>query len=66
FVLTARVSKPWPGAKEPAEGQGHDSGAPAPAGGRRKAQAMGVPDPSWGPRVEAPEAPAAPAEDEAP
>lgn len=42
FVLTARVSKSWPGAKEPGE-SGH--GAPA----RRKMQPPGVPDPSWGP-----------------
>lgn len=43
FVLTARVSKSWPGAKEPGE-SGHD-GAP----GRRKMQPPGVADPSWGP-----------------
>lgn len=43
FVLTARVSKPWPGAKEPGE-----SGAGTPV--RRKVQPPGVPDPSWGPR----------------
>jgi NADH-quinone oxidoreductase subunit C len=42
FVLTARVSKPWPGAKEPGE-----SGEGAPS--RRKIQPPGVPDPSWGP-----------------
>lgn len=57
FVLTARASKPWPGAKEP--GEGHDSGPPA-ASSRRKVSAMGVPDPSWGPRAEAPEVPEAP------
>lgn len=45
FVLTARASKPWPGAKEP--GEGHDS---ARAPGRRRVQAPGVPDPEWGPR----------------
>lgn len=44
FVLTARVSKSWPGAKEPGE-SGHE-GAPS----RRKMQPPGVPDPSWGPR----------------
>lgn len=43
FVLTARVSKSWPGAKEPGE-SGHE-GAPS----RRKMQPPGVPDPSWGP-----------------
>ena len=42
FVLTARVSKSWPGAKEPGE-----SGDGAPS--RRKMQPPGVPDPSWGP-----------------
>lgn len=45
FVLAARASKPWPGAKEP--GEGHD--APARAG-RRRVQAPGVPPPEWGPR----------------
>ena len=44
FVLTARVSKSWPGAKEPGE-----SGEGAPS--RRKMQPPGVPDPSWGPRA---------------
>jgi NADH-quinone oxidoreductase subunit C len=43
FVLTARVSKTWPGAKEPGE-----SGDGSPS--RRKMQPPGVPDPSWGPR----------------
>jgi NADH-quinone oxidoreductase subunit C len=42
FVLTARASKSWPGAKEPGE-----SGDGAPS--RRKMQPPGVPDPSWGP-----------------
>ncbi len=45
FVLAARASKPWPGAKEP--GEGHD--APR-APGRRRVQAPGVPPPEWGPR----------------
>lgn len=45
FMLTARASKPWPGAKEP--GEGHD--APTT---RRRVQAPGVPDPEWGPRRE--------------
>ncbi|MEO8829864.1 NADH-quinone oxidoreductase subunit C [Lapillicoccus sp.] len=45
FVLAARASKPWPGAKEP--GEGHDS---ARAPGRRRVQAPGVPPPEWGPR----------------
>ncbi|GAA6524930.1 NADH-quinone oxidoreductase subunit C [Intrasporangium sp. DVR] len=44
FVLTARASKPWPGAKEP--GEGHGGGAPS----RRRVQAPGVPGPEWGPR----------------
>jgi NADH-quinone oxidoreductase subunit C len=42
FVLTARVSKTWPGAKEPGE-----SGDGSPS--RRKMRPPGVPDPSWGP-----------------
>jgi NADH-quinone oxidoreductase subunit C len=45
FVLAARASKAWPGAKEP--GEGHDS---ARAPGRRRVQAPGVPGPEWGPR----------------
>ena len=43
FVLTARASKPWPGAKEPGE-----SGDGSPS--RRKVQPPGVPEPTWGPR----------------
>jgi NADH-quinone oxidoreductase subunit C len=43
FVLAARVSKAWPGAKEPGE-----SGDGSPR--RRRMQPPGVPDPSWGPR----------------
>ncbi|MFL6178856.1 MAG: NADH-quinone oxidoreductase subunit C [Actinomycetes bacterium] len=42
FVLTSRVSKSWPGAKEPGE-----SGEGSPS--RRKMQPPGVPDPAWGP-----------------
>ncbi|WP_130014083.1 NADH-quinone oxidoreductase subunit C [Serinicoccus sediminis] len=48
FVLAARASKPWPGAKEPGEGSGE-----APPRGRRPRKRLlppGVPDPSWGPR----------------
>lgn len=45
FMLTARASKAWPGAKEPGEGHA----APG-AGGKRRVQAPGVPDPQWGPR----------------
>ena len=45
FVLAARASKPWPGAKEP--GEGHET---ARAPGRRRVQAPGVPGPDWGPR----------------
>jgi NADH-quinone oxidoreductase subunit C len=44
FVLAARVSKPWPGAKEPGESDAR-GGAPS----RRKLLPPGVPDPSWGP-----------------
>jgi NADH-quinone oxidoreductase subunit C len=51
FVLTARASKPWPGAKEPGES---DAGPPS----RRKLLPPGVPDPTWGPRP--PGGPAAP------
>jgi NADH-quinone oxidoreductase subunit C len=48
FVLAARASKAWPGAKEPGEG----GDAPAKTGppSRKKAGAMGVPDSTWGPR----------------
>jgi len=45
FVLAARASKQWPGAKEP--GEGHDSGR---SPSRRRAQVPGVPGPEWGPR----------------
>jgi NADH-quinone oxidoreductase subunit C len=44
FVLAARASKPWPGAKEPGESE-HTKPT-----GRRRVQAPGVPDPEWGPR----------------
>jgi NADH-quinone oxidoreductase subunit C len=55
FVLASRASKAWPGAKEPgegAEGPASSEGSPAaPAKpGRRKIQAPGVPDVTWGPR----------------
>lgn len=43
FILTARVSKPWPGAKEPGEGR---EDAPK----RRKMLPPGVPAETWGPR----------------
>jgi NADH-quinone oxidoreductase subunit C len=54
FVLAARASKAWPGAKEPGEGSG-EGGPPAEGShaakpGRRKVGPPGVPDPSWGPR----------------
>ncbi|MDQ2850446.1 NADH-quinone oxidoreductase subunit C [Dermatophilaceae bacterium Sec6.4] len=57
FVLTARVSKPWPGAKDPADPptgattdvkDGKDA-RPARAP-RRRMQPPGIPDPTWGPR----------------
>ncbi len=45
FMLAARASKPWPGAKEPGESDSH--AAPS----RRKVTPPGVPDPTtWGPR----------------
>jgi NADH-quinone oxidoreductase subunit C len=47
FVLGARASKPWPGAKEPGEGEG-SSTRRAPS--RRRLLPPGVPDPEWGPR----------------
>ncbi|AKU17891.1 NADH-quinone oxidoreductase subunit C [Luteipulveratus mongoliensis] len=46
FVLAARASKPWPGAKDP----GESGDSPRKAPGRRKTLPPGVPDPSWGPR----------------
>ena len=44
FVLAARASKPWPGAKEPGESE-HSKPT-----GRRRVSAPGVPDTEWGPR----------------
>ncbi len=44
FVLAARASKPWPGAKEPGES---DTGT---SPSRRKMLPPGVPDAEWGPR----------------
>jgi NADH-quinone oxidoreductase subunit C len=44
FVLAARASKPWPGAKEPGESDAGSSPS------RRKMLPPGVPDPSWGTR----------------
>ena len=44
FVLAARASKAWPGAKEPGESE-HSKPT-----GRRRVSAPGVPDPEWGPR----------------
>jgi NADH-quinone oxidoreductase subunit C len=44
FVLAARASKAWPGAKEPGESE-HTKPT-----GRRRVSAPGVPDPEWGPR----------------
>jgi NADH-quinone oxidoreductase subunit C len=59
FVLTARASKPWPGAKEPGESAERTARSP----GRRKTAPPGVPDPSWGPREAAePAEPSEPAE----
>ncbi len=44
FVLAARASKAWPGAKEPGESE-HSKPT-----GRRRVSAPGVPDADWGPR----------------
>ena len=41
FVLASRVAKPWPGAKEPGEGEGT---AHAAASSRRRMKPPGVPD----------------------
>lgn len=58
FVLAARASKAWPGAKEPGESDrdlkpaAEDGDAPArkPTRRRRRLLPPGVPDESWGPR----------------
>jgi NADH-quinone oxidoreductase subunit C len=50
FVLAARASKAWPGAKEPGEGAPSHGGPAADKPGRRKITAPGVPDITWGPR----------------
>jgi NADH-quinone oxidoreductase subunit C len=50
FVLAARASKAWPGAKEPGEGAPSHAGPGADKPGRRKITAPGVPDITWGPR----------------
>lgn len=47
FQLAARASKPWPGAKEPGEGEGSTTRR---APSRRRLLPPGVPDESWGPR----------------
>lgn len=47
FHLAARASKPWPGAKEPGEGEGATARR---SPSRRRLLPPGVPDPSWGPR----------------
>lgn len=47
FVLGARASKAWPGAKEPGESDERPSSKPR---NRRRLLPPGVPDPSWGPR----------------
>ncbi|MGB3184374.1 MAG: NADH-quinone oxidoreductase subunit C [Ornithinimicrobium sp.] len=48
FILAARASKPWPGAKEP----GESDSTPRPTARRRKRiLPPGVPDESWGPRT---------------
>jgi NADH-quinone oxidoreductase subunit C len=58
FVLASRVSKAWPGAKEPGEGgEGAPEGSGPPGSeskpakpGRRKIAPPGLPDSTWGPR----------------
>lgn len=47
FVLAARASKAWPGAKEPGESESATSRR---SPSRRRLLPPGVPDPSWGPR----------------
>jgi NADH-quinone oxidoreductase subunit C len=56
FVLAARASKPWPGAKEPGESEAHGTGSPS----RRKLLPPGVPDATWGPRPPGPPVVSAP------
>jgi len=63
FMLTARASKPWPGAKEPGESDTRPT--------RRRNVPPGVPDPdTWGPKPtgspSVPQPPAAPAAPAAP
>jgi NADH-quinone oxidoreductase subunit C len=61
FVLAARASKPWPGAKEPGESDASLARSASPS--RRKLLPPGVPAASWGPHppgapeLSAPEAP---------
>jgi NADH-quinone oxidoreductase subunit C len=51
FVLAARASKAWPGAKEPGESDATASSSGPSSPGRRKTLPPGVPDPAtWGPR----------------
>lgn len=49
FVLTARASKPWPGAKDPSDATEAQEVRPGRAP-RRKTLPPGVPPGSWGPR----------------
>ncbi|KYH46159.1 NADH-quinone oxidoreductase subunit C [Branchiibius sp. NY16-3462-2] len=49
FVLTARASKPWPGAKDPSDATESRDVRPGRAP-RRKTLPPGVPPASWGPR----------------
>ncbi len=51
FILTARASKTWPGAKEPGESDDTPKKPARPVRPRRKILPPGVPDPSWGPRA---------------
>ncbi|TWP37326.1 NADH-quinone oxidoreductase subunit C [Leekyejoonella antrihumi] len=51
FMLAARASKPWPGAKDPSDSHvGAAKKAGRPARPRRKLLPPGVPPESWGPR----------------
>ncbi len=47
FMLAARASKPWPGAKDPSDRQ---VGGSKPSRPRRRMLPPGVPPESWGPR----------------